>query len=939
MKKLLITSFLIIPSLLASQYYIDGKVIDGEFNDILPFANVLVSQIEPIQFSDGQETDFDGKFFIDDLAEGKYEITISFVGYETLKITDIFISPTNPNQTIEVVLNPASESLDEVVVTTSARNNSENAVLSIQKNSGVLLDGLSLESIKKAGDNDIASAIKRVPGISIQEGKYVYVRGLGDRYSKTLINDLEVPGLDPDKNTLQLDIFPTSLIDNIQVVKSASANLDADFTGGIVNVVLKDFSNSPTYNLSFGVRYNPDMHFNDNYIYSERSSTDFLGFDSDYRELPIARGTFIPSPVNESADRNLLTQYTDSFNKVMEPLSDSSFMDYNFGLSASNSYILENDHKWGYIASFNYRSEQSFLDDFLNSTYRFNESGMTKSSDNDGLFGSENVTLNLLTGLTYSSKSTKYKLNFLAIQNGESNSRRGGFYKFTSDEFDGVGNFLTYTQRTILSVPISVKHNFNEDGSTNLSIKANATKAIVDDKDLKVTVFEIIDNNRYRLSRNGSGFPKRIWRSLEEDVITAKIDFSKSGQIKSLPYKLDIGASYLYKNRIFETDRFVIDYKGNNVDLNGVPNNILKTENIWTLSKNTGSYVTGILQEENQFDSYIDKLSAYVSGEFNLSEKLKTIAGLRLENYKLTYTGELFGNVYDEVLFADRSDFFPSLNLIYSLNDSNQLRLSGYKTTARPSFKENSTAIILDPVTNNRFYGNPDLKPSLIMNYDIRYEKYSENGQFFAISGFFKNFQDPIEIQLFDRSDDNGFIARNNDEADVYGFEVESRQNLFLNDRNKLSYNINFSIIESRLKYGKIEEDIRRFRLPEGEEFQEFRRLQGQAPYIVNASLNYESFEKNIEASIFYNTQGKTLEIVGNDTVTDVFTLPFNSLNTSIEKRFINQDGKIKTLRFKVDNILGDKRESMYEFFNFEPKTFSYRNYGTTYSLSYSINL
>ena len=212
MKKLLITSFLIIPSLLASQYYIDGKVIDGEFNDILPFANVLVSQIEPIQFSDGQETDFDGKFFIDDLAEGKYEITISFVGYETLKITDIFISPTNPNQTIEVVLNPASESLDEVVVTTSARNNSENAVLSIQKNSGVLLDGLSLESIKKAGDNDIASAIKRVPGISIQEGKYVYVRGLGDRYSKTLINDLEVPGVDPDKNTLPLDIFPTSII-------------------------------------------------------------------------------------------------------------------------------------------------------------------------------------------------------------------------------------------------------------------------------------------------------------------------------------------------------------------------------------------------------------------------------------------------------------------------------------------------------------------------------------------------------------------------------------------------------------------------------------------------------------------------------------------------------------------------------------------------------
>ncbi len=129
-------------------------------------------------------------------------------------------------------MDASSSELEEVVVTSSAKNNTANAVLNIQKRSVVLLDGLSLQTIRKAGDNDIASAIKRVPGISIEEGKYVYVRGLGDRYSKTTMNGMEVPGLDPDKNTLQLDIFPTNLIENIQVVKSASAKQDADFTGG-----------------------------------------------------------------------------------------------------------------------------------------------------------------------------------------------------------------------------------------------------------------------------------------------------------------------------------------------------------------------------------------------------------------------------------------------------------------------------------------------------------------------------------------------------------------------------------------------------------------------------------------------------------------------------------------------------------------------------------
>ena len=175
----------------------------------------------------------------------------------------------NEEYTLTATLLPASNSLDEVIVTTTAKNNTEASVLLIQKRAVNLIDGLSAQSIQKTGDSDLASAIKRIPGVSVQDGKFVYVRGLGDRYSKTLLGGLEVPGLDPDKNTLQLDIFPTNLLDNILISKSASADLNSDFTGGIVDVILKDFSVLPEYSFSIRGSYNPDMNLNDNFIGNE----------------------------------------------------------------------------------------------------------------------------------------------------------------------------------------------------------------------------------------------------------------------------------------------------------------------------------------------------------------------------------------------------------------------------------------------------------------------------------------------------------------------------------------------------------------------------------------------------------------------------------------------------------------------------------------------
>ena len=920
-----------------SQGTIEGKIIDGDFNDILPFANIQLIQVNPQQNVGGTTSDFDGNFEFYNLSNGEYELEVSFVGYNKKRITGIVINDQNTNEILEVVLEPSSAELEEVIITSSAKNNTANAVLNIQKRSAVLLDGLSLQSIRKAGDNDIASAIRRVPGISIEGGKYVYVRGLGDRYSKTTLNGLEVPGLDPDKNTLQLDIFPTNLIGNIQVVKSAAAKLDADFTGGIVNIELKDFANTPEYSFNVGISYNPKMHLQSDYIYDQRSTTDFLGYDGGYRKLRIARQANIPEPSRSNPSSSLAYNYTQLLNPTLEPLEGTSFMNYNLGFSTSNSFGLENGKKIGYIASINYRSNTTFLDDFLNSTYIFNQTGFELNSQNDGLLGREEKFVNVLTGLTFSGTQSKYKLNFLWIQNGESNVRQGGFSEFVSDDFFGLGNFITYTQRTIISAPFSAKFNF-DDGNSNLEFKANATKALVYDKDFKITVFEILSNDRYALSPNGAGLPQRIWRDLDENVYNAKVDYTTRLTVQDREVKLETGAAYLFKNRVFGTDYYTLNTVGSSLYLNGIANNILEEPNLWSYERGQGTYVTGSFQEENQFDSEISKRSAYISGEANLSPKLKGILGLRFENYKLIYTGQsLNQTIYDRATFLDQSDFFPSLNLIYTLTENQKIRASAYRTTARPSFKENSTAVILDPITGTRFYGNPNVQPSLIMNYDVRFEKYGEGGEFFALSSFVKQFNDPIEIVLFDRSTPNVFIARNNPEATVIGLELEARKNFIATDKRKLSLNTNLSFIESRQIMGNIERNIRLLRQPEAEDFKDYRQLQGQAPYIINAGLSFEDMSKNYEMNLLFNRQGKTLQIVGNDDVPDVFALPFNSLNFTFEKKFKQADGINKTLRLRINNIMDDQRESQYEFFDFETQPFSYRNFGTTFSLSYGI--
>ena len=436
--------------------------------------------------------------------------------------------------------------------------------------------------------------------------------------------------------------------------------------------------------------------------------------------------------------------------------------------------------------------------------------------------------------------------------------------------------------------------------------------------------------------------PIRIWRTLEEINLVGKLDVNKKYTLFDNPAKVKFGGGYTYKFRNFKIDDYTFTITNPVTGLsveNGDADTILAENNIWTPQTGSGTHlVTGDLFEKaNAYEGEQRITAMYASNEFSLTEKLKTVLGIRTELFQTFYTGQnqAATEVYKNSKIIDKFDVFPSANIIYSLTDEQNLRASYSRTTARPSFKEASKSQIFDAITNRLFIGNIDLTPSYINNFDVRFEKFGEGSEMFAFSGFYKDFTDPIELTFYESAPDQ-ITPKNLGSAKVYGIEFEFRKSLgfILESLDKLKFNINASYINSELTMNIDEYNRRVLAARDGESIEDTRDLQGQSPFLINTGLNYNNSDTGLQTGLFFNVQGKTLEVVGTGIVPDVYTKPFSSLNFTLNKSF-GQDKK-STIDVKVSNILNSKRESVYESYKTASKTFSSFQPGTEVSIGYS---
>ena len=916
---------------------ITGTVNDGEYNDILPFANVIIKDSQR-----GALSDFEGKYSLE-LKPGIYTVQFSFVGYQTLEINEVIVK-NGETIIVDVTLKASTAKLDEVIIRTSLKRNTEASILHLQRNSVKLVDGLSLESIKNSGASDIASAVKNIPGVSVQRGKYVYVRGLGDRYTKTSLNGVDVPGLDPDRNTLQLDLFPSSILENVIVSKSSTADQGADFTGGAINIVTKDIPNKEGYSASLGLGYNSDFHFNKNYLTYKGSKTDFLGFDNGLRDNPIPNQQYIPLPQENGEVVEILTK---RFTKNLAARRETSFMDYNFSFTAGNQFDVGNN-KLGYVAAISYRNETQYFSQYIDGqVFRKNVNPTIYELNTDrtqqGEGGTNNVLISGIAGLSFKTEKSKYKFNILHIQNGESKASIFNQQNRIQNSNQIKKDNLIYTQRSITNLLLNGKHSIDQESNWTLDWKLSPSLALVYDKDFRVTPFKVsIDEltgiETYTIEPSESGLPTRIYRDLNEGNIVSNIDIINKHTFLGKEAKLKLGVGYAYKTRNFVVERFSFPLLNIVSDFaNGDPDQILADQNIYDASINSGVFVRRDSGISDTYDSQMSIASAYASEEFKITDWFQAVVGLRFEKFQLVYTGERQdGTKLNKATILDKSDFFPSTNLIFDLNEegSQKIRTSYARTTARPSFKEASLAEIFDPINNTFFIGNINIQPTYINNFDFRYEKYGENGDFYAISGFYKSFKDPIELS-FIRSATGQFTPLNLGDAIVYGTEIEIRKNLgFIPGLEKFRINTNLSLINSEQEFSDDEKANREDNLRSGEVLDDTRPLQGQSPYLVNFGIDYTN-DNGWNAGLFYNVQGKTLQIVGSGDIPDVYTLPFNNLLFNASKTF----GKNKnaTISLKFENLLNSNIESVYESYKAEDQIYSKWNPGQKISISYNV--
>ncbi|HBE42938.1 MAG TPA: hypothetical protein DDW27_17395, partial [Bacteroidales bacterium] len=459
-----------------------------------------------------------------------------------------------------------------------------------------------------------------------------------------------------------------------------------------------------------------------------------------------------------------------------------------------------------------------------------------------------------------------------------------------------------------------------------------------------------------------SGFPERIWRELSEINIISIVHLSREFKFRGEKARLNFGGSYGYKERDFMIRKFMLNIR--NVGLTGDPDELFRTENLWPLNGNNytsgTTYEAGFLPSNpNQFNANSNNAAGYISTELSLLKHLRLITGVRAEKYSQHYTGrnQLGTIILDNDEVMDDLGIFPSVNLIYSLTSNQNIRASYAKTIARPSFKELSFAEIADPISGRTFVGgmfrdaddvankefwNGNLVSSDIHNIDLRWEMFMKEGQMISLSGFYKYFINPIEIVQY-TSQTGCFQPRNVGDGQVIGTEIEFRRNLGgLSEKLKtLSITSNISVTRSRIELNLTEYYSRIENARTGEKIERYREMAGQAPWIINSGITYlgteDGFLSGFEAGLYYNVQGTTLQYVGIADRPDIYTLPFHSLNFTAGKNF----GKEKRMQigFKIDNILNDKKESVFRSFNPTDQFFTKLEPGITYHLKLSYAL
>lgn len=920
---------------------VTGNVFETKEGKQVPveFAKVLLLNPDSTVFR-GTTTDFDGKFKIVGVP-GKVIFQIRASGLETYSQDLTLVAGANEPLTIEMFIPSALQgevTVNFVKTSTKTEKGADNERMGNKAISEVM----SKEQITKNGDQNVAAAVARIPGVTIIDGKYVFVRGLGDRYTKTIMNSIEIPGLDPDRNAVQLDIFPTALIDNISISKTFKADLAGDFTGGLVDVITKDAPTKQEFTISGNLGYNSVTTFNKNYQSYQGGRFDYMGIDDGTRALPVSPTAKIPDPTQGDIKTYKMTK---AFNPVMGAEAATALPNHVYSVTYGNrkkNFLGKEGLQYGYVVGYNYRNTNSFRDvDFGN--YMKNQDSTATDLEtfrvSRGTVSENDV---LWSGIYNNSflfpNKFKLNVNLFHTQNGTKSASYIRENNVEGNQAILIKQGLQYSQRRITNLDVTGTHQFTE---WKIRWDVAPTLANISDPDLRSTVLEEVHNidangdttYTYELNPATGSQIRRIYRNLNEMSLNTKVNFSHDywTNDSTLKSTISFGGANLVKQREFSVyDYFFELQNSNETSLN--PNDFFAPENLWTPENKSGLYAKGQREPANQYTGVQMISGLFVMHDKTFSKRFDLNYGLRAEQAYNYYTGqnnngtEVYNNekVLDEFVLLPAVSFKYVISPIDSVQYQSILRGAFSKTVARPSFREKSIAQVFDPILGRTFNGNILLAQTDIYNFDFRWEKFFGRTELVSASAFYKRFYNPIEIATYEQAP-NEVLPVNAGQADVYGLEFEIRKAIGFNSKDKKHLSLvagtNLNYIISQIDMTKVlvnkgdtvisEYDNRVANARGDEEIKRYRPMYGQSPYSINAFVNFKNDSLGLMLNLSYNVQGARLAVIGVGLIPDVYERQFNSLNFKASKTFGENERWSTSLT--VRNILNSTRVQYFQ--------------------------
>ncbi len=913
-------------SLAQSEIY--GSIVDKNTGEALIGANVLIKGT-----STGAIADVNGNYSIKNLPAGKYQLVCSFISYAPT-MAEVSVSSVKSKVVQNFILQSKSVQIEGATIKARAVTNTENALVSMQIKSATSVNGISSAEISMNGDKNAASSLGRVSGVTVQDGKYIYVRGLGDRYSRTDLNGAMVPSMDPEKNNIQLDLFPGSIIDNMKVYKTFSPNLPANFAGGYVDIITKRFPEEFLLQFSLSVAYNTHSSFNGNFLSYQGGKTDFLGFDDGTRAIPkLAWGSI---PFRYQNDKQL-DKITASFNKIMAPSTKEVPLNHDFSFAIGDKKTLFGK-ELGYLCSLTYSHDYRFYDNGENGHYSLTSSNspfLQKDLQYKDSRGVDYVLWGFLGSASLKvSDNASITLNLIHNQGGTSSSRyQEGWNNY--HEVHIQTRSLQYSQRAFSAAQLMGQHKIKRWNNMTLKWQSTYSRSQQDEPDLRffTNIYELNgrDDTIFSIDPAKQAVPARYWRFMTESNYDTKVDFSLPYQWAGIRSKFKFGAKLMRKDRRFSEKRF--DVNDDNNSYLGSVSSYLSDSNIGTnvssYPQKFGVFIQDATQISNTYSAYQNLMAVYALTDQQIGEKFRAVYGLRMETTDIFLQSAKLDN---PVGTLHGVDFLPAVNLSFKPKKNINLRAAYTRTLARPSFRELAPYASFEFAGDYTLIGNANLERTLIDNIDFRFEWALKPGELVSFDLFYKGFINPIERTFVSTSVNDELTFENASRADVYGFEFEIRKNLdFVNALRNIKIGYNMAMVNSIVSIASAELSIIHATDPSAAAT---RSMYGQSPYIVNAYINYHAKKRNIDARLVFNTSGPKLAVVVKGGTPNIYEAPRKTMDFIIKKKFGN---KI-TLSFKAKNLFNSTYKKYYTYKSREYIYSSFR-LGRSFSLGFSYKI